>query len=87
MNYCKLKSCIYIYGLQSVFQSTGVYIIIIIDIFAPPPSSKMIFFPPSTVKIFSLPSFFPPLTIYIRVLINNSSYFFPNQSKTHIFVK
>ena len=50
-------------------------------IFAPPPFSKMIFPPPGTVKI----SPFPPFSTSSPFLLNKSSYYFPNQPKSHIF--
>ena len=61
------------------FFCRGVYYLKILY-FCPPPFSKMILFPPSTVKI----SFFPPLSPYIRVFLNKS-YFFPNPPITHFF--
>ena len=78
-------------GVESCFvdKHTGVHIIQIVDIFAtPPPFSKMMIFPPSTVKISSFPPIFTP---YIRVFSEliiifspqptNNSYFCPPQGR------
>ena len=61
---------------------TGVYIFKIIDIFAPSPLiQKSIFFPRYS-KNFLFPPFFQPLTPYIHVFQNKSSYLFPSLPKT-----
>ena len=76
--------------LQPLLQPR-VYIIQIIDIFAAPPPffSKIIFLPPSTVKISSFPPFLHLLPhIFAFSLIKyKSSYHFPNQPIIHIFVR
>ena len=63
----------------------GVYIIKIIDIFAPPPFFLIIFFSPSTIKNSSFPLFFHLLPLIFAFFLIKSSYFFPNQPKTHMF--
>ena len=51
-------------------------------IFCPPPFSKIIFFPLSTVKIFPFPPFFHLFPFNLVFFLDKSSYFFPNQSIT-----
>ena len=51
----------------------------------PPPFSKIIFFPQSAVKVSPISRFSTPFPIIFTFSLNKSSYFFPNQTKNHIF--
>ena len=64
---------------------TGVYIIKIIDIFAPPPFCPKWYFSPKYNENFIFSPFLSPLTPYNCVFLNKLPYFPPKQPISNIF--